>query len=500
MAESVATSVVQEPSKIDAAMVRQLGNADTHDVAGKMPSRQDLASQPSGPVAAAAGGRVTNHDQASREAEALASSWGASPPSPHAPRSVIEEVDEPRADEDSPSVSLHEEEDADDDRRSAPIDAKSAVIPLGGVSDKFHEGSVYGEAGRQRSPEEEAQDKISYLHDIDMLARELKVYNPPQRMTMRDDVEDIRFERDRLQLQVQAKRGAQAFKGGIKFTAMFLEIMNDKVLRGAVPIKGLHQEICRDMRDGKYDSPLTRIYKKHFRRSSTSPEMELGLLMGNTVARVVGKNLVGKQGFKNFLEDTDNAPATVVTAPAPVVQPPAAADVPAAQTMAPPTAAFMPPAPVAPPKSQGPSEEEKRQQMALRARLNAVEKEREIERSRFAQQMQQMGRMAESLGERQRQLVNEVAEQKRREELAQSRARELEKKLEERDEQERRRSREDREDREDRSIYSGSSMSGEEEDEDEEEEEEKDDASVLEVYDDKKKKDRRKSPPLKLNM
>ena len=512
VAPSVATSVAVEPSKKEIAYARQMGNPSTHDTSGKMPTRRDLELLPGGPSSGASARQAAAlpavpemENNTTKTAEEMLREWQEDQPPQGLEDEPEMEVTVPLGDE--PEREPEREPEAPREGGSLPPpddgDNKTALVEV----TRFHEGSVYGERGRERNPEEEKHDKISYLHDIDMLARELKVYNPPKRFGVEDDIDDIRFERDRLQLQVQARRGAQAFKGGIKFTAMFLEIMNDKVLRGAVPIKGLHQEICRDMKDGKYDSPLTRIYKKHFRRGTTSPEMELGLMMGNTVARVVGKNLIGKQGFKSFLEDTTDSGA-------PVQVMPNQADVPAAMTMEGPTGMhqpFEPARPVAPPPppaapAAGPTpnlQEENR----LRAEFARLEKAREADRQQFAAQMNQMGRMAESLGDRHRALNKELTAERQKMQMMEEEHQRLRQSLEEarrRDQQALQRELQ----REREQLRAGQEEGHEDEPEDvvvEAEAAASPDATpprggTLEIYDDKKHKEKRKSPPLKLNM
>lgn len=473
MADSVAPSVVRDPSQVDLAMVRQMGNPSTHNISGEMPRARDLAVMPSGPDGAqnVAKPLGTIPEDLGQETRGILDGWGDIGGAKRSPPRSVMEVDSPG-----------DEFPADENEQGGDEGGD-------GADDRFHEGSVYGE-GAVMDPEQERHDKVSYLSDIDMLARELKIYNPPKRYTLDDDIDDIRFERDRLQLQVQATRGAQTFKGGIKFTAMFLEIMNDKMLRGAVPIKGLHKEICSDMRDGKYDSPLTRLYKKHFRRGTTSPEMELGMLMGNSVMRVVGKNLVGKQAFRNFVEDTVGE--NVLPASATNVRVASSADMPNAQTMDSP---FEPAAPLAPEAGPGPGAQQSagsQETQELKTKLSQLEALQMNERRQFQAQMMQMSRMAESLGERHREVSNELAKQRQKQEQAERRASAAMRELQQARSQSRKAAEVEAAD-ESGSVASGQVTPHAEEDADE--------ASVLNVFDDKGKgKGRRGSPPLKLNM
>ena len=124
-------------------------------------------------------------------------------------------------------------------------------------------------------------------------------------------LDELQFEYDRVQSELNSVQIVDMAKSGIKFGIGGLEAVLKR--SGLSSVDGWYNESCKDM--SKYNRPLLRIYKKYYRKTSMSPIMELGMLMFGSLAWTVFQN---KMGFrKSSSSEASSTSATSSAAAAP---------------------------------------------------------------------------------------------------------------------------------------------------------------------------------------
>ena len=97
---------------------------------------------------------------------------------------------------------------------------------------------------------------------------------------MSDSLEEIQFEYERLKNSIDVANGVGFMKDGIKMVAVGVEMGNAKI-GPILHLDGWSDEVARDI--NKYDNALERLYKKHWRKGSMSPESELAFGLGSSM-------------------------------------------------------------------------------------------------------------------------------------------------------------------------------------------------------------------------
>ena len=133
-------------------------------------------------------------------------------------------------------------------------------------------------------------EKEAILQDLHNLAR------PPTniKLTREFDVElhtldELQFEYDRIQSELNANQMVDYAKQGIKFGVGGIEMFLKNT--GFVAVDGWYKNSCSDM--NKYNRPLLKLYKRYWRKVSMSPVMELGMLLFGSLAWTVAENKMG---------------------------------------------------------------------------------------------------------------------------------------------------------------------------------------------------------------
>lgn len=108
-------------------------------------------------------------------------------------------------------------------------------------------------------------------------------------LTMNDSLEEIQFQYDRIQIEINANQVVEMAKSAIKMGSGMIEMGIKKA--GIEAIDGYHNNLCKDM--NKFNRPLNRLYKKYWRRGGLSPEMELGVIVFGSLAWTVVQNKMG---------------------------------------------------------------------------------------------------------------------------------------------------------------------------------------------------------------
>jgi len=107
-------------------------------------------------------------------------------------------------------------------------------------------------------------------------------------LTMNDSLEEISFQYDRCQAEIEARRMVNLAKSSIDVGAGLLEMVAKNFGFGL--LDGYHKSLCSDM--NRFDRPLTKIYKKYWRRGSQKPEMELAMIVIGSFGWTVMSNMM----------------------------------------------------------------------------------------------------------------------------------------------------------------------------------------------------------------
>ena len=124
-----------------------------------------------------------------------------------------------------------------------------------------------------RESEDVILEKQSILLDLDRLklrgVRLTKEYN------LNDNIDDMSFELKRHLAHQEEETTVSMMRDAMRIMCTGIELGNNK-LGPFLELDGWSAEVCSDI--NKYDSALSKLYRKHWRRGSSSPETEI--LMG----------------------------------------------------------------------------------------------------------------------------------------------------------------------------------------------------------------------------
>jgi hypothetical protein len=177
-------------------------------------------------------------------------------------------------------------------------------------------------AAEENEDYEVRQEKEALLQDI------LTYERPPHNMKLtrqwnvdQHTLDELQFEYDRIQSELNANQMVDMAKSGIKFGVGGIEMFLKQ--SGFHAVDGWYKNSCNDM--NKYNRPLIKLYKRYWRKTSMSPLMELAFLMFGGLAWTVFENKI----LRGFGGGGSSAPSTAAPSPAPAsrtteYEPPAA--------------------------------------------------------------------------------------------------------------------------------------------------------------------------------
>ena len=126
-------------------------------------------------------------------------------------------------------------------------------------------------------------------------------------LTMKDSLEEISFQYDRCQSEIEARRMVNLAKSSIDVGAGLLEMVAKNF--GFPLLDGYHKSLCSDM--NRFDRPLTKIYKKYWRRGAQKPEMELAMIVIGSFGWTVMSNMMKDGSYlKKFFGGKSTKAAT----------------------------------------------------------------------------------------------------------------------------------------------------------------------------------------------
>ena len=178
---------------------------------------------------------------------------------------------------------------------ASKVSLKSATSKVSKVSEKpdvkpSHERSKSSKKSKYREAvnAEIDAEKEGLLAELSNLERQglTKLVRP---LSMADSLEEIQFQYDRTQAEINSNQMVEFAKSAIKMGSGMVEMVLKKT--GIKLVDGYHNNLCKDM--NKFNRPLNRLYKKYWRRGGVSPEAELGMLVFGSLAWTVIQNKMG---------------------------------------------------------------------------------------------------------------------------------------------------------------------------------------------------------------
>lgn len=173
----------------------------------------------------------------------------------------------------------------------APTDVRShasGARPAPRIPEMSFERMMHRHAQRAEEPtesftdphfaEREILEKQTVLMEMERLKMSGIVLS--KTWTLDDRLDDMRFEVRRHMLHVEETNSVTMMRDGMRLACTGIEMLSSKI--GLLDIDGWAAEVCGSIE--KYDSALARIYRKYWRRNtSTSPEMEILLGVAGSI-------------------------------------------------------------------------------------------------------------------------------------------------------------------------------------------------------------------------
>ena len=164
---------------------------------------------------------------------------------------------------------------------------------------------------------EEEDAKRTILLDLRRL--EMQGVRLSKEWTMEDRLDDMMLEMRRHTLAMDETANVTMMRDGMRLLVTGIEMVNNRF--GLLDLEGWSSEVCRDL--GKHDANLSRIYRKYWRRStSTSPEVDIcmslvGSMSLHHMKRKMSKHLMtgSSKGFSAFGRPPSKPPKRAPTPP-----------------------------------------------------------------------------------------------------------------------------------------------------------------------------------------
>jgi len=143
----------------------------------------------------------------------------------------------------------------------------------------------YSARAKEEAAIDVAIEKESLLYELEMMEKQgsIKLH---RQLTMSDSLEAIQYQYDRANMIVSTQQTVEWAKTGIKMGSGLLETVVKKF--GLNVVDGFSSNLCKDM--NKFNQPLTKMYRKYWRRGSSSPESELAMIVFGALAMTVMNN------------------------------------------------------------------------------------------------------------------------------------------------------------------------------------------------------------------
>jgi hypothetical protein len=123
-----------------------------------------------------------------------------------------------------------------------------------------------------------------------------------RKLTMSDSLDAIQYQYDKANMIISAQQTVDWAKTAIKFGSVMVEGLLKNF--GITVMDGFNKNLCSDMT--KFDRPLTKLYRKYWRRGTSSAEMELTMVFVSALAMTVAQN----NAFLSFLSGSNKKQAS----------------------------------------------------------------------------------------------------------------------------------------------------------------------------------------------
>lgn len=282
-------------SETDVRLFQSLSNPETVDVTKPMPNAlaRAAAAPPRPPQAeknaAALPARIEENDQSAHDSDSSRSPSPRSPPRPAvAPPTPFERalsqygggtdarsVASSLRDEAASGTHWQPEAPPEPQRFRAPPAPpyRAAPAPPPQAPPFFQQQQQRPSAARGRESDDVMLEKQSILLDLDRL--KLRGITLTREYTLNDNIDDMAFELKRHLAHQEEDSSVNMMRDFMRIACTGIELGNSK-LGPFLELDGWSAEVCADIH--KYDSALSKLYRKHWRRSASSPETEI--LMG----------------------------------------------------------------------------------------------------------------------------------------------------------------------------------------------------------------------------
>ena len=159
------------------------------------------------------------------------------------------------------------------------------------------------EKARQESDVDVNIEKEALLYEIELMEKQgqIKLHRT---LTMHNSLDEIQYQYDRANMIISTQQTVDWAKTGIKMGSSVLEALLKRF--GLNVVDGFSNNLCKDM--SKFNKPLTKMYRKYWRRGTSSPEMELAMIVFGALAMTV----IGNKGFMGGSKSTSEPMARPV--------------------------------------------------------------------------------------------------------------------------------------------------------------------------------------------
>ena len=119
--------------------------------------------------------------------------------------------------------------------------------------------------------------KQSALLDLDRL--KLRGVKLTREYSLADSIDDIEFELKRHLAHIEEDTTVKMLRDFMRIGCTGIELVNAKM--GLLELDGWSAEVCADI--NRYDHAFAGLYKKYWRRSQSSPEMQIVMGLAGSV-------------------------------------------------------------------------------------------------------------------------------------------------------------------------------------------------------------------------
>ena len=146
-------------------------------------------------------------------------------------------------------------------------------------------------------------EKEALLYELEIMEKQgsIKLH---RQLTIDDDLDTIQYQYDRANMIISTQQTVEWAKTGIRMGSGLVETFAKKF--GLNMVDGFSNNLCKDM--SKFNKPLTKMYRKYWRRGSSSPETELAMIVFGALAMTFLAN-------RGSTRETSRPPAAPVPGP-----------------------------------------------------------------------------------------------------------------------------------------------------------------------------------------